>query len=91
MTNSSRSTWTLEKLNSSYKEFNKIAGILIPPKTNGGKGIHDDFSVVYLSRCIKTSWKKQNDGKSVRVYNVCIRLYLQTKQQTKRANYYTDT
>jgi len=79
------------KLNSSYKEFNKIAGILIPPKTNGGKGIHDDFSFVCLSRYIKTSWEKQNDGKSVRVYNVCIRMYLQTKQQTKRANYYTDT
>jgi len=27
----------------------------------------------------------------VRVYNVCIHMYLQMKQQTKRANYYTDT
>jgi len=80
MAASSKSTWLVEKTHSSYLEFRSIQAILFP-KTSKGETLHDDFSFVCLSRYLKTEWV---DDK--RIPYVCIRMYLQTRQQKRKGS-----
>jgi hypothetical protein len=84
MTTSSKSTWSLEKTDSSFDEFNELGQTLFPKESGGKLGLHPDFSFAVLSRFITSKSERNKDGTMTRKFSVCLRMYLQTKQATGR-------
>jgi hypothetical protein len=91
MAPSNKSTWILEKKESSFEEFNDLAGELFPKKEGDNKLLlHHNFSFAVLSRYIRSVPTKKTDGTVARKFVVWFRMYLQTKQNTTGANTSTD-
>ena len=86
-----KSTWILEKKDSSFEEFNALAAVLFPKRQGDDKLLlNSDFSFAVLSRYIRSMPVKKADGSSTRKFVVWFRMYLQTKQNTTQGNTSTD-
>jgi len=86
-----KSTWILEKEDSSFEEFNKLAAVLFPKREEDDKLLlHTDFSFAILSRYIRSVPITKTDGKTARKFVLWFRMYLQTKQSITQANTPTD-
>lgn len=86
-----KSTWILEKQESSFEEFNDLAGRLYPKEPGSNTlGLHHDFSFAVLSRFIRSIPVHRADGTITRKFVVWFRMYLQTKQNHTQANTSTD-
>ena len=86
-----KSTWILEKEDSSFEEFNKLAAVLFPKREEDDKLLlHTDFSFAILSRYIRSVPITKTDGKTARIFVIRFRMYLQMKQSITQANTATD-
>ena len=86
-----KSTWIIEKKDSDFEEFNKLAAVLFPKREEDDKLLlHTDFSFAVLSRYVRSVPITKTDGKTARKFVLWFRMYLQTKQSITQANTPTD-